>query len=242
MISNIMFRFSTFADYSNIQWSAQNIGNLSKEFSNMGFYPNKLYQVDNAGNSIPRIQMISENGLVTINYLIERIDVTYVSNKLSGFDIAEIDDACNDINTYFDKTLISLGDLIQNSNRLAWYTEYAYFDLSDKEKMGFRNRFLNDDIGGKYTPTDEFRVKYAWKTNMDFGELHEDTNVLVTVDRFRQPFDRATVADGYKIGFDINTFWEHKKNRFKYETSRAYISASRSIEECIRREVFSGCN
>ena len=241
MLSNIMCRFSTFADYSNLQYSDQNIKRLSEFISQESFVLNRLMQVDSYNQNVPRIQLIKGNNLLAINFLSERIDIASLSNRLDGFNQNELDDICDKISSYMGKIDELFSDIIQAPNRLAWYTEYVYFDISDDEKKNFRNNFLKDKISIPMDISDEFGVKYAWKTNAEITNKKEDINILATIDRFKQLFNTSTDIDGYKIGFDINTFWENKKNRFSVDSNVQFINMARDFQKDLREDFLKEC-
>lgn len=236
MIANIMCRYSLFADYSNISISAKNIELLLREFNDEKMIPEKINGTNTLGQMIPYIHLSSEDDSSFIDVLPERIDVTYISKRLDGFSESEYETIQERIPLQINKLYSAFHNSLQDSNRLAWYTEYVFFDIKDEEMLGFRNRFLKEQISFIADPSDEFSARYVWKSQTEICGRKEEINLLATVNRHKQQFG-MTPVDGYKISFDINTFWENKKNRFNADSSTPYIRVARDYQLKLQEDI-----
>ncbi len=128
-------------------------------------------------------------------------------------------------------------DEIQTANRLAWYTDFDFGD--ENEKVKFKNKFLKEnDFYETLTPSSEFMVRYAGRKETSICNSREVFNIITTIENWKedQGLNVAKIAssDGYKIGVDINTIWENKKNRFSVQHYDEFMKIAVDLQNSVK--------
>lgn len=243
MVSNIVYKFSAFADYGNISFSQQNMNLLMETFADRELIPAMVNEVTGDGRSMSRLQLATADRLLCISVMSGRIDIQIASDKKGGFDggqqaqlKAVMADCMGKIYRVFD-------EIIQESYRLAWDVTYVYFEIDEQERLAYRNRFLQEVPFYKEGYTDEFVAQYVGRREEEIHGRKEWMNVLTTIDRWFPGTGVGNVAtvDGYKIEFDINTDHNSRKNRFAGESFGQFIEAAAEIQKELEESFFHGC-
>lgn len=240
MLSNIIYKFSAFADYSVIKYSQENISQMLAVFADKKLLPGMVMQSAPEGLS-QRIQLINVEHTMTITVLRERIDIEIYSNKREGFSEQEVSMRCEEMANMMQEIYALFEEYVPDAWRLAWNVSYAYFDISQDEKNVFRSKFLKELPFYQGSSTDEFIAQYAGIVSRNVGAQKEDINVLTTITRLYKDAAEGFAVDGYKIDFDINTHQEKRKNRFRGEVMSEFITMAVEIQNTLIGEVVHDC-
>jgi len=231
MIANIGYRFTTFADYSMLGFSQENMNKIFKACEGIELIPSVIQELaPEIGNS-QRMRFITNTGL-SIAIMSNRIDIDILSRKKEGFSEEEI---CK-ISVLLLKIMSSIYSAfdyeIQNANRLAWCKTCICLDLSQDYKKKFREHFLKPINFYKDILTDEFSVQYCGRKLVKISNnslTEENINILTTINKNSYP-DGFNEADCYIINFDINTVPENKKNRFDVDSFQSFVKKAQEIQ------------
>ena len=90
MISSVMYRLISFADYSNLNYTADNLSCLVKAFDGRDYSFSQLFESNLMGSIYQGFYCNSSQGFPTISIGSQRIEIGKASNKISGFDLDEI--------------------------------------------------------------------------------------------------------------------------------------------------------
>ena len=231
MLSNVLCQFSSFADYANLNLGTEKL---------LSAFGNRL---------MPTTFRDSQNSIVVsladpatpffVQIFPFRIDVIRVSERKEGFapeELGKIQKLFLDSMCKIEETFV---DEIQTANRLAWYTEYTYFDFGDEnEKVKFKNKFLREnDFYETLIPSSDFVVRYAGRKETSICDSREVFNIITTIENWKE--DQGFVAKiassaGYKIGVDINTIWENKKNRFSVQHYDEFMKIAVDLQNSVK--------
>lgn len=85
MVSNISYKLSAFADYTNISYTSEKIMRAINAFKGLDFLPNVISEMLAGGSVSQRIQLRTASGGLSITILSERIDVELSSGRKEGF-------------------------------------------------------------------------------------------------------------------------------------------------------------
>ena len=227
MLSNIRYRLTLFADYSNIYYSLNNTSKLIESFSDEQLFSSVLSETDNMGNRRNGIVLFNNERTFTVSIMSGRIDVVITSEEKEGFEESKLDLVRNKL-TYAVKNIYdSFQDYIQDAYRMAWYTEYVYFEIDEKMIIDYKNRFIKQVRCIEGIDTSEIEIQYAAVASTDVIDFKERYNQIIRIERvFPQTISSSFYVDGYRISFDINTHQDNKKNRINIENIKEYIDAA----------------
>ena len=238
MLANIQYRLSCFADYSVLSYNKEDLIAILNQFSDVVLTPSTFKEVLANGLVSQRMQFVSSNGLLSINIGAGRIDVQITSNEKSGFAREQTDDIGAKLFDYLKRLLLRLGDKVSYPNRLAWYTTYVYFDLSETDNVAFRNRFLHELEFFKNNRLDDMIAQYGGRRVIDFSGRTEKINILTTINRY---YSQAVVPnveiEGYQIDYDINTWQGDMRNRFDLNAVNDFICKAIMLQKELDKEV-----
>lgn len=240
MLANIIYKFSTFADYSRINYTPENMTKLLNVYANKDLLPGVIMQPSEDGMS-QRIQLSNTDRTLIVSVLRERIDVERYSDKREGFNKAEISILRDELGLMIQKIYSLFGNTLPDAYRLAWNVSYAYFDISAETKEAFRNKFLKSFSFYTDHSTDEFIAQYAATLPRDIENRAEIINVLTTMGRLFRDASVGFPVDGYKIDIDVNTHQDNRKNRFVETSIPEFISVAYDIQQNLIGEVMNGC-
>lgn len=238
MLSNISYKFSTFADYSNIMYSQDNIRILMDAFRADDFLPGMVNQIAPDARIPQRLQLSSANQLCRITILNERIDMEIYSDQKSGFAKEKVDEIRQLMVESMQKIYKAFEASIPDAYRLAWNVSYVYFEVSQEEMMQFRSRFLKDPSFYQENATDEFVARFAGRISREIAGRPEMHNVLTTIERLFPTPGIGYQVDGYKIGFDINTHQANRKNRFADTDFKEFMDGAYRIQNHLEDDFF----
>lgn len=240
MLSNTVYRLVSFADYSNLNYSKDKVDLLSDVFQKEGYSIMPTQEFGPQGELVFQGINLLPNGDKPIIIIgSQRIDVIKGSNKREGFDESDKKQLKLEVVNCILKIYSVFSSMIQDSNRLGWISEYAYFDISEMDMYEFRSRFLKEFDCFKNSFTTEFSAKYAGVEQHKIGKCMEKLNVVSTIRRWfpGQGVGFVASVDGFGIEIDINTVVSNKKNRFFGDSYGQFIEIADSIQRRIKGEM-----
>lgn len=243
MLSNIMYKFSVFGDFTQLKYTSENIKNMLDIKSEKVLLPNVISQLGVSGSVEQRIQLVSVDHTVTLSVLQERIDVEIYSDKQEGFHDEDVKKTMDELRSIMGQIYNVFSDDIPMATRIAMITSYVYFDISDEEKIRFRNRFVNDIGFYKDTMTDEFFIDLVGNVTYNMNNRDEMVNAITMIKRL---FPSAGIGvdgpvDGYQVDFDINTVPKNKKNRFAPDVYEEFFKQFEDTVSSLRVDILDGC-
>ena len=241
MLSNIKYRVSLFADYSNIYYSNDNIKVLLDKFQMKDLYPSIIPEINAVGNNHQGIMLCNKNNTYSVSVMTERVDVTIISELKSGFDEEDKKDIYNVLKMSVDNIYKSFEDIIQDAYRFALYTEYAYFQIDETTKEEFRDRFIKKVDCLEEKITTEFAVQYAAREETEIREKKELFNLITNISRLMPAPGISNGVDGFLISFDINSHQSIRKNRINSSNIEDYIYAAIPFQAELSEGFLNGC-
>ena len=242
MFSNVIYKLSTFSDYSSISYNQDDTFTFIKSLSDFNLVPSIYQEILPNGSLSRRLHFLGNNGLlIMINS--GRIDIQLTSDKKEGFD----KEAISSIKEIFIKIyncIFSLwGEIVSNPNRLAWYTSCVYFEITENQKADYRNRFLKEISFFKEDRLDDIKIgsgQYNKKGEeikiYKYQDLNEKINIITTINRIEENLDSDAPIDGYRIDYDINTWQNNKRNRFSCENIETFMNISTDLQQKLDEE------
>lgn len=231
MISHILTRLSSFADYQMLGYSNENIRLIMDSFHDVEVVPSMVPEYVHYGNPLPRIQLASLRIPFFITILTQRIDISVVAVNKDGFSEDERMQQKQNLPKYLASMLNLFSAKAPLANRLAWFNTYMYFDIDDNKKMEFKNRFLKETDFFSQHATDDFSARFS--SREECVQLHEELNVLMSVNRISTYNPPNILVDGYKIDFDINTLQENQRNRFQGKDCGSFVDAASAYQDTL---------
>ena len=243
MVSSILYRLVAFADYSNLNYDSTVLSVLENLFRDQ-YSITPSPEPSLTGNPYIGLNLSSnDEDLPIISIGSMRIEIAMPSKKKTGFDEKDLECAKNKMVSSLISIYGCFKSRIQDAYRLAWISNYAYFEIGNKEMSDFRNRYLKPLRYYDDKSTNEFVAKYAGMDSKTINGSEEKLNVLSTIYRWfpSQGTGSVTIVDGYGLELDINTVSENKKNRFSSHSFGEFVSFADAIKNEIVGEVFNGC-
>lgn len=199
MIANIMYKFSIFGDFTQLKYSSENMKNMLDVKSEKALLPNVISQIGVSGGAEQRMQLVSNDHTIILSVLQERIDIEIYSDKQEGFRDEEINKIMDTLGSIMEQINNVFQDNIPLANRMALVTSYVYFDVSDEDKLRFRNRFVKPLDFYKETMTDEFFVNLVGNITYNINNRDEKMNVVTVINRLFPSVGKGIdgPADGY---------------------------------------------
>ena len=240
MISNVICRLSTFADYSMLTYNNSDVINVMKEFDQYNFAPSQVSEVSIGGLLSQRMAFSGMNNHLSVIVNEQRIDITWISEKKQGFAAEEIPE----INCQSIEIIDGLQKIFKNRApvpyRLAWFTNFVYFELSDAQKREFRSKFLKElEFYKKEETLDDMLARYAIRKNQPINGKDDKVNILTTISRWETNLGTDWAVDGYNVELDINTWQNNKVNRFTIEDITDFTRIAKKYQDTIIEEIFN---
>ncbi len=230
LVSNIVYRLSCFADYSQIKYNNTDVIAVLKAFDKVELTPRAVQEIVPLGGVSSRMQFTGQGESLSINIAGDRIDVQITAKEKRGFNDKEVELVESNLKEYMAKVLSIFGDRIPLPYRLAWFTSFVYFELSSDEKASYRNKFLQEIDFFKENRLDDISVRYGARRDLSINGVAERFNILTTINEYVSMFGIENEIDGFQIDYDINTWQGNRKNRFKLEDIYAFISEARKLQ------------
>ena len=233
MISNVGYRFTVFADYSNLCFSRESMNKIFDAFNGIDIVPAVVQEVSPDAGVSQRMRFVTNDG-ISIALMSSRIDIDIISGKKEGFLEEEKGKVSSILLQYMTRIYSAFGKMIQDANRMAWGSTFVYFDISSEEKRNFRQRFIQPIRFYRDISVDEFNVCYVGRKKIQITSCdQEEINILTQIIEYvsdNEPRVYGNIS-GYIISFDINTVPENKKNRFGAQTFDSFINIAREIQK-----------
>lgn len=237
MISNVVYRLSCFADYSQIKYNNNDVIEVLKAFESVELTPRAIQEILPYGEVSSRMQFAGDNGLLLISIAGERIDIHITAKEKKGFSDEEISSVESKLREYMSKILSIFGGRMPLPYRLAWFTSYVYFELTDDEKAQYRDKFLKEIDFFEENRLDDISVRYGARRDVDINGVKERFNVLTTIHEYVSNFGIENEINGFQIDYDINTWQGNRINRFKSEDIDSFIREACLIQKDLNKEV-----
>lgn len=237
MVSNITYRLSCFADYSQLTYKKEDVIAVLNNFDSVMLMPSIISEALSDREVSQRMQFLAQGGLLLITIASQRIDVQITSNDKSGFDSESITRVYKDLLDNMKKILSIFVERVAEPYRLAWFTSYVYFDQTKEEKENFRNKFLNELDFFKEGRLDDINAVYGARRDIKIGDREERLNVLTTVSRYLAGIGTDKEVDGFQIDYDINTWQGNRKNRFSLKELDEFVYGSVEIQNTLNKEI-----
>lgn len=226
MVSNISYKLSAFADYTNISCTSENIMKIISAFKGIDFLPNVISEMLSDGNVSQRIQLRIASGGLSVTILSERIDIELSSGRKEGFSADEKKSLQKELYQMLSTVYQVFDEVIPIANRVAWFVSYVLFEIGDNEKQEYINRFLKKPAFYQANSTDDLLVRFSGREESLIAGRKENINVITTISRLLSDPGAPVEIDGYKIDFDINTWQENRKNRFDCPNIEDFIAVA----------------
>ena len=238
MLSNMLYQFSIFADYSNLDFLK-----ILSSFGKLSLVPNVVSRSDDDGRICTGMSFSTSQMPFFIRTFPDRIDVLHIAERKEGFEAQEQGEICERLRSSMHTIENIFSEIIQLANRMAWYTEYVYFGIDYETRMKFKNRFLKDIDFYREKTQPEFMVRYVGKDEKSVNGVNERINIVTSIENWRQNIlPVISFSEGYKISIDINTIWENKKNRFSGQNYDDFINVAIDIQNSVKGSVLYGCD
>lgn len=238
MLSNMLYQFSIFADYSNLDFLK-----ILSSFDRMPLFPNVISRSDNDGQICPGMSFGASHMPFFIRTFPDRIDVLRIAEQKEGFDAQEQGEICEQLRSTMHTIENIFSEIMQLANRMAWYTEYVYFEIDYETRIKFKKRFLKEIDFYREKTQPEFMVRYVGKDEKSVSGGNELINIVTSIENWQQNISPAiSLSEGYKISIDINTIWENKRNRFSGQNYDDFIKVATDIQDSVKGSVLYGCN
>ena len=238
MISNIEYRLTAFADYSNLCFSQENMNKILGVFERIELLPSVVREISPEGGTSQRMRFVTNNG-ISITLMSNRIDVDIISDKKEGFLEKGKAQVLSTLLQYMKSIYTAFGNMIQDANRLAWGTIFVYYEITAEEKVKFKQRFMQPVRFYKGIDTDEFQVCYVGRKKVHVAPCgEEDMNILAQIREYVSDDEPRIYGkiSGYMISFDINTLPDNKKNRFTVQSFDSFVRIASEIQNDVGRD------
>ena len=144
MIANVMCRLSAFADYSILTYDSKDVTKVMNAFDKYNFAPSQIQEVSSQGFITQRMGFSDMKNHISVVINEQRMDLTRVAGDKQGFNGKDLIET----NELFLEIYRVLYDIFKDRapipHRLAWYTNYVIFEMTDEKKKEFRDKFLKE--------------------------------------------------------------------------------------------------
>ena len=239
MISNIIYRLSCFADYAQLTYNKKDLIRILDEFDEEKIEPTLFPEVHPNGEVSQRMQFTiqSKDKVITIIIASDRIDVQVDSREKNGFNSELRPEIKKDMLLYMQKILELFRDCTALPYRLAWFTSYIYFEVSNEEKVRFRNKFLYELDFFKTNRLDDMIARYAAMREITIKGDKERINVVTTISRFFNNAGSDREVDGFRIDYDINTWQGNRRSRFDDKSIEVFAISALEIQDTLNKDI-----
>lgn len=236
MVSNIIYRLSLFADYTQLAYNKQDMISILNAFDNT-MIPVLFQETMGDGSTNQRMQFSTPDQTEVIKLGADRIDIQLASNTKEGFNGDHLEEIKEKLFYYYTKIHEVFHERVQMAYRLAWFTSFVFFDIGDQERQAFRDRFIKQIDFFNQNRLEDTIVRYGAQRDADISNNMERINVIMTISRYKATFGIDNEADGYLIDYDINTWQGNRTNRFGIEAVKEFEIGALSIQNDLNKEI-----
>ena len=175
--------------------------------------------------------------VTTIIIADDRIDVQVDSRGKNGFNSELRPEIKKNMLLYMQNILELFSDRTALPYRLAWFTSYIYFEVSNEEKVRFRNKFLCELDFFKTNRLDDMIARYAAKRDITIKGNNERINVVTTISRYFNNVAPDKEVDGFQIDYDINTWQGNRRSRFDDKSIEVFAISALEIQDTLNKDI-----
>lgn len=240
MQANISCMLSSFADYTALSYSKDDVIAMLSRSDDESMVPSLLQEIPPNGIPSQRMQFTAQNGTRVMTVGSNRIDITATTNAPDGFVGRSAELAANELVSNLTLAYEVFGDRAPDASRLAWNTSYIRFAADKDDYDAFRDRFLCKIGFFQKGRLDDMIARFGASRDVEICGQNERLNVLVTVNSYVQrPLDGTPSVTGFRIDYDINTWQGNGKNRFMTEHFRSFVQVARAIQAQLDEELLA---
>ena len=237
VVANIMYKLSSFANYSMLTYNKEDVINILNIFEDSTIAPFLAQEIREDGTVSQRMHFIAQNGLLLIQINSARIDITLNSNSKEGFQENEIPEIQDKLTAAIKNLYTIFSERAPLPHRLAWNTSYVYFEITDSEIKEFRKKFLKELDFFKNTCLNDNVIRYATQREMTINNETEKINTLATINSYITNPRTEDEVNGYKIDYDINTWQGNNLNRFSMLSISQFVDGALLIQKELNKEI-----
>jgi hypothetical protein len=216
------FQLSYFADFSDVEASAETISALAKEFAARRLVPTTFQEIGPFGSRL-RIRLVTADNEWAIDVESGRIEVEKNATTPRGENLGPLEEFCRD-GSEIVRGLLKIAN--RKGNRLALVTKGLLAEMSPSVLQETYLRLFNPPQFFRESPPRSWFWRSVGRAPVNIRAMDETINVILTASRTPRQlaFDpsRPTV-DRVEVEFDINTFQGNKDTRFDSESLAEFL-------------------
>ena len=236
IIANIFCRLAIFGDFESLEYSKENLFKAMNSFIEP-VTPRIVQERYSDGNISQRMQLVLKNGMFVITIASGYIDVQYTTNKRTGFESSDLPTVRKEMKNALKKVYTAFSNQVNKPYRLAWNTTYLCYDMTDDERISYRNQFLHEPEFFKENRSNDTLIRYGCQKTVVINYREEKINAIATVSDSRVNLGSGVAVNGYKIDYDINTWQENMNCRFDTDDLSDFVEKSAEIQKEMNEEM-----
>ena len=246
MIYKLGVQYSVFGDYSNIESTLETIDSLSVLIKENNFILSTIPEHDifipNKINK--RISLVTEDSMLVINILSNRIDLYLNATSLEGLSSTDTESFTIKAPTVF-KTILDVFN--KSAYRLAYITNDFLLDLTEEQKDAFYKKIFNKIQYFSSKQLVEWSSMLNLRDTVKICDREEAINIIATLSTtttfyngLHNGLNQLPIQKtGFHITQDINTVQENTGIRFVANHVESFINETNPINSNILNELQS---
>ena len=231
------YQFGFYAPGSRLEPSPEVIGDLLKAFSGTEFMPTTVQEMRLGPVTETRLQLhlVTKNNAWSIEFEPHR--VTFIKKNIPNEDIGTLQKFSRDV-VDFAARLASVVSL--NGNRLSYVTKGLLPAMKDEELENVVPKLLTMPSFYQENTPIEWSTRTVARYETSINDTPELVNVITDINRIqgiRQEKTEAKEFSCLEIGFDINTFQNNTKRRFKLNDAEVFMQEAETISQRLLTEI-----
>lgn len=233
----LLYQFGFFVPNYIIDPEPSIIAKLLQVFEGTDFVPNIVHtmQIGPMSQTRQQLQLMTKDMEWSIEFEPHRISIN--KNNLPGKDIGTAEQFAQASSDYCSR----LSDIVSvSANRLSFNTRGILHEMSKEELEKAGSKLLNLPTFYTENRLVEWNTRAVARYDATLNGNTEILNVISDISRIPlTPKDQrdSKNLDCLEIGFDINTFQDNKKQRFRIQESDAFIKEAIKLNQRLLSEI-----
>lgn len=231
----VKYQMSLFMDLKALKVNPENISTILVELSSDNYLPSTYQELTSEG-PIDRLQMVSKDKGVQINFNSKRIDILKINP-----DMPKDMELPRDFGNYVQELLGKISLIKEkHAHRLAWITHYIVNEMKEEAMNEFYSKINTSIPFYVENPPHEWDVKMSTRIEKDINSERELHNVISTISRNQGVIACASKSisfDRINIQFDINTHQKNTNTRFSVDNIVEFAENAIGLESEIYHQM-----
>lgn len=237
-IVNIKYQAAIFTNATDIVPKPDTLTYFIQKFSDKELIPGTFQEIGPGGVS-ERFNLKDTNGVWSIEFNSNRIDIIKVNSNIGVTELSSIDDFVKEVKNISE---IILNKFSRKAHRLALVNTYIIMDLDNKDYSRVFTKLFNPIPTYKNNDRSEWGSRMVSRIENTFGDKKELHNVITEINRLKGNLNIKSNTENVEriqAKLDINTYQGNSEPRFDFADMVSFFDQTAKWQNSLKEEINS---